>query len=264
MIRNIGLKSQPVLRAATAAVQVRPPQNSIKSYTSSPLPPKTTKTTTPTTTALLSFEKDNHRRSFSVAKKPFSSKSPFNDGSRRTTTTSNDADGANGAMPTQNEYERIANETLESLTERFDDLIEELADAKKLSISQSDVEYSSGVLNLKLGGSHGTYVLNMQKPNRQIWLSSPVSGPKRFDLVVETRTRTGTGTGTGTGTVTGTGIGTRTSASSVMQWVYKRTSQQLHELLEQELSEAFRQPISFSKCAYNNKNNNNNNNNNTN
>jgi len=32
-------------------------------------------------------------------------------------------------------------------------------------------------------GAHGTYVLNKQAPNRQIWMSSPVSGPVRYDLV---------------------------------------------------------------------------------
>ena len=31
-------------------------------------------------------------------------------------------------------------------------------------------------------GEHGTYVLNKQGPNRQIWVSSPVSGPLRFDF----------------------------------------------------------------------------------
>lgn len=30
----------------------------------------------------------------------------------------------------------------------------------------------------------GTYVLNKQPPNKQIWLSSPKTGPKRFDYVV--------------------------------------------------------------------------------
>ena len=30
---------------------------------------------------------------------------------------------------------------------------------------------------------HGTYVLNKQTPNRQIWLSSPTSGPKRYDYL---------------------------------------------------------------------------------
>ncbi len=32
--------------------------------------------------------------------------------------------------------------------------------------------------------SIGTYVINKQPPNKQIWLSSPISGPKRFDYVV--------------------------------------------------------------------------------
>lgn len=37
-----------------------------------------------------------------------------------------------------------------------------------------------GVLTIGLG-SHGTYVLNKQAPNKQIWSSSPVSGPARYD-----------------------------------------------------------------------------------
>jgi len=37
----------------------------------------------------------------------------------------------------------------------------------------------SGVLTLDLG-SHGTYVLNKQPPNKQIWLSSPVSYVSSF------------------------------------------------------------------------------------
>ena len=32
----------------------------------------------------------------------------------------------------------------------------------------------SGVLTLALGPGKGTYVLNKQAPNRQLWLSSPV------------------------------------------------------------------------------------------
>lgn len=32
---------------------------------------------------------------------------------------------------------------------------------------------------------HGTYVINKQPPNKQIWLSSPVSGPKRYDWLGE-------------------------------------------------------------------------------
>jgi len=37
-----------------------------------------------------------------------------------------------------------------------------------------------GVLNI-LMGEHGIWVLNKQTPNRQIWWSSPLSGPLRFE-----------------------------------------------------------------------------------
>lgn len=37
----------------------------------------------------------------------------------------------------------------------------------------------SGVLTLSLT-PHGTYVINKQPPNQQIWISSPLSGPMRF------------------------------------------------------------------------------------
>jgi frataxin len=36
---------------------------------------------------------------------------------------------------------------------------------------------------LELATPQGTYVINKQRPNKQIWLSSPVSGPKRYDFV---------------------------------------------------------------------------------
>ncbi|KAL3479852.1 hypothetical protein BJX99DRAFT_53039 [Aspergillus californicus] len=50
--------------------------------------------------------------------------------------------------------------------------------------SEIEAEYSAGVLNISVPGV-GTYVLNKQPPNKQIWLSSPISGPKQFDWVVE-------------------------------------------------------------------------------
>merc|ERR1711915_671771 len=46
--------------------------------------------------------------------------------------------------------------------------------------SNFDVVLSQGVLTVNCE-SHGTFVLNKQSPNRQIWLSSPFSGPKRYD-----------------------------------------------------------------------------------
>lgn len=45
---------------------------------------------------------------------------------------------------------------------------------------QVDVSLSQGVLNINVG-SRGFWVVNKQSPNQQLWLSSPVSGPKRFE-----------------------------------------------------------------------------------
>lgn len=49
----------------------------------------------------------------------------------------------------------------------------------------ADLVFSAGVLTFKLGKSLGTYVINKQPPNKQIWLSSPVSGPRRFEHTSE-------------------------------------------------------------------------------
>lgn len=42
----------------------------------------------------------------------------------------------------------------------------------------------AGVLRVDFISKQLSYVLNKQPPNKQIWLSSPISGPKRFDWVV--------------------------------------------------------------------------------
>ena len=68
------------------------------------------------------------------------------------------------------EYHQLADELLESLEPAFEELP---------GFEDFDVMYSQGVLTLDLG-SHGTWVLNKQTPNRQIWWSSPLSGPKRY------------------------------------------------------------------------------------
>lgn len=71
-------------------------------------------------------------------------------------------------------FHSVADETLESilssaisLEEKYDDLETELA---------------SGVLTIKFENTRKSWVLNKQAPNEQIWLSSPVSGPARFEL----------------------------------------------------------------------------------
>lgn len=56
-------------------------------------------------------------------------------------------------------------------------------------------------------------MLNKQPPNKQIWLSSPVSGPKRYDYVNKEGN-----------------IG-----DEVGEWVYLRDNSLLSHLLESEL-----------------------------
>ncbi|XP_026044075.1 frataxin, mitochondrial isoform X3 [Astatotilapia calliptera] len=67
-------------------------------------------------------------------------------------------------------YEKLADETLDALADYFEDLTDEA-----FTGADYDVLFSSGVLTVKLGGDHGTYVINKQAPNKQIWLSSPTS-----------------------------------------------------------------------------------------
>lgn len=73
-----------------------------------------------------------------------------------------------------NEYSQIANEYLETLSDELEILSEDYP--------QIDAELSLGVMTLSVGEGK-TYVINKQPPNKQIWLSSPISGPKRYDLI---------------------------------------------------------------------------------
>ena len=61
--------------------------------------------------------------------------------------------------------------------------------------------------------SIGTYVINKQPPNKQVWLSSPISGPKRYDYVMVTDSELGTQVG---------------------NWLYMRDKSSLHQLLLEE------------------------------
>lgn len=127
------------------------------------------------------------------------------------------SNGNHSDAEARNKYELIANETLESLTDKFESIGEKYED---VLTNDFDVNFSNGVLNVKLGGTRGTYVLNKQTPNLQIWLSSPVSGPKRFDLVDNKK------------------------------WIYNRTGECLHDLLAREISENFGDKINFEDCAF--------------
>ncbi|WYZ36887.1 hypothetical protein EsH8_II_000393 [Colletotrichum jinshuiense] len=76
---------------------------------------------------------------------------------------------------TDAKYHELADAYLDTVVTQ----LEELADARE----SVDVEYAAGVLTVTFPDA-GTYVINKQPPNKQIWLSSPISGPKRYDWVV--------------------------------------------------------------------------------
>lgn len=65
--------------------------------------------------------------------------------------------------------------------------------------------------------ARGTYVLNKQPPNKQIWLSSPISGPKRYDWCVSGESQLDK-----EGTASGS-------------WIYARDGSSLDALLLEEL-----------------------------
>ncbi|KAF1988952.1 Frataxin [Aulographum hederae CBS 113979] len=106
------------------------------------------------------------------------------------------------------EYHEQADQYMERLCARGEELME-----KKPEV---EVEFSAGVLEITVPDK-GTFVVNKQVPNKQIWLSSPISGPKRYDWVVS---------GEGMGEKEGAGKG---------EWVYLRDGSSLTALMRKEV-----------------------------
>lgn len=103
------------------------------------------------------------------------------------------------------EYNKISNEYLETLSDELEMLSEDFP--------QVDCELTQGVMTLTVP-PNGTYVINKQPPNKQIWLSSPVSGPKRYDSIGG-------------------------------KWITLRDGSSLTDILEKEISAALEQEFKF-------------------
>lgn len=72
-------------------------------------------------------------------------------------------------------FHQIADRALDELNELAGHL-------EETHLEDLDVSLSQGVLTLALGQPYGkSWVINKQTPNRQIWWSSPLSGPRRYD-----------------------------------------------------------------------------------
>lgn len=87
------------------------------------------------------------------------------------------SNGQNHAQEiTLNAYHEASDNKLEELNEKLEATLENKYD------QGADVSLNNGVLTVVVDNQN-TYVINKQTPNKQIWLSSPLSGPKRFDFI---------------------------------------------------------------------------------
>lgn len=99
----------------------------------------------------------------------------------------------------------------------------------------STKKLQAGVLTIVFP-PRGTYVLNKQPPNKQIWLSSPVSGPKRYDYVATAAAAAAPDDGQGRGGKEEVGgKGEVGGKEEVGGWIYLRDGSSLTELLREEL-----------------------------
>ena len=69
----------------------------------------------------------------------------------------------------------------ESFADKFLESLEENLETLEQSEVLLDIHYSQGVLTIDMG-IEGVWVINKQSPNKQLWFSSPKSGPMRFYL----------------------------------------------------------------------------------
>jgi frataxin len=68
--------------------------------------------------------------------------------------------------------------------DRVMNLLFDKIDEKEFDITDN-INLSAGVLSFTFR-KNKNYVLNVQRPNLQIWLSSPISGPQRYEFDLST------------------------------------------------------------------------------
>jgi len=125
-----------------------------------------------------------------------------------------------------------SNTTTAEFIAQFDrvvDTIQHRLEQPDIEACNVDISYASGVLSIR--GELGTWVINQHNVTRQVWLSSPISGPSKYnwhrDKERERRA---------------------TSSGDVEKgvWCSERDErQQLQRVLEKEFSQAFEIPVKF-------------------
>ena len=77
----------------------------------------------------------------------------------------------------ESEYHSVADSTLENIQDTLEIFFED-------HDIDAEINYASGVLTIHLPADGKTWVLNKQTPNQQIWWSSPISGPRRYEYAL--------------------------------------------------------------------------------
>ncbi|KAL1500698.1 hypothetical protein AB1Y20_013345 [Prymnesium parvum] len=116
-------------------------------------------------------------------------------------------------LTTAGQYASLAGVSIDALHEAFDDFAD---GAPQLQI---DVESTGDVLTIAVG-SRGTFVINKQSPNKQLWLSSPISGPSRYDF-----------------------------CPSTLRWVHTRDQTPLLDILRDDFETLVGERLSFARVA---------------
>jgi frataxin len=111
-----------------------------------------------------------------------------------------------------NDFHVEADRTIDVVLNECEKIVDLLDDDN----NEFDYKYAEGVINIEFGSSIGTFVLNKQTPNRQLWLSSPISGPNRYDF-----------------------------DHAAQQWQSNRDQHSLQELLETEFTDIVKNDFTF-------------------
>ncbi|KIX09091.1 iron donor protein CyaY [Rhinocladiella mackenziei CBS 650.93] len=199
-------------RAITLTFAHRPPPSSTSLYTRPLVPTSILRTSRCSPQTFFSSQ----NASFSTSPRTFKGLQPDSAEPAPPNTEPMSGSG-NAAQISDAKYHELADEYLNTMLLALEELSETSNDG-------IEVEYAAGVLTITHPKS-GTYVINKQPPNKQIWLSSPVSGPKRYDWVVS---------GAGQHEKEGSAVGSGDDGAGG-RWIYLRDGSGLSELLKKEI-----------------------------
>ena len=135
-------------------------------------------------------------------------------------------------LPSRHASIHVTDTTAAEFNEEFDHLAETIQariDSPDIDDTNLDLSYSNGVLSLRTT-THGTFVLNQHGVTRQVWLSSPLSGPSKYNWH--------------RGKVAAGGKGSGVERKG--QWCNERDAESdLMRLLEREFSVVFDKDVKF-------------------